>query len=245
MKPHPIPASKSPLGADRLAQIARSAPEGPDVGRIDRVIAIGVATGLFPCATLLLSMGYDFGREYGLLCLPPTLFFAWVIWLVARNVVLAFRKRVPEPPLNRWRRLLLAAAIPAGFLGCALGCMGLSLAGCSRPCALLSLFGIPAAAILALVFILWPRPGILLVMLLLSMTFLVPNCACDNVVNHRWIAWLGLSPACYAIGVTIALLCISTLQSRQHVALSASCCWVGVSGSLVFFIGHHFLHYPW
>jgi len=200
---------------------------------------------LFPCAFLLLSAAYDFGREYILIGILPTLFIAGVIWLIASNVLFAFRWRLPKPPLNRWRRLLLASAIPAGFFASALGCMGPSLRGCSRTCAWLSLFGISAAAIGSLVYTVWPRPGILLLMLLLSMSFLVPNCACDNVVNHRWIAWLGLSPACFSMGVIVALLSISTLHTRQRVVLSASCSWLGVAGSLAFFVGHHFLHYPW
>ena len=208
-------------------------------------MAVAIGTVLFPCAILLLSAAYDFGREYILIGILLTLFFAGVIWLIARNVLFAFRRCLPEPPLNRWTRLLLASAIPAGFFASALGCMGPSLSGCSHPCALLSLFGISAATIGSLVYIAWPRRGILLLMLLLCMSFLVPNCACDNVVNHRWIAWLGLSPACYSVGVIGALLSISTLHTRQRVVLSASYSWLGIAGTLAFFVGHHFLYSPW
>ncbi len=236
----------SPRIADRPPRIAESASERRDAGEIcNRVLAVAVAAAFFPCASLLLSMAYDFGHENILVCILLTLFFALVVCLIARNALYAFRRRLPEPPLNCWKRLLLASAIPAGFFACALGCMGLPLRGCSPTCALLSLFGIPAAAIGSLLYVLWPRPGILLLMLALSMSFLIPNCACDNIVNHRWITWLGLSPACYSMGMTIALLSVSTLLTRRRVALSASCSWLGVTGCLAFFVCHHFLHYPW
>ncbi len=245
MEQHPI-QHLSPVVAEGPSGSADPAPEGRDAGQIwNRVLALGIAAGLVPCAILLLSMACDFGREYILVSVLATPFFALSVWLVARNVWFAFCRPVPKSPLNRRRRLLLAAAIPVGFFACALGCMGLSLRGCSRTCASLSLFGIPAAAIGSLVYIIWPRPGVLLLMLLLSMSFLAPNCVCDNVVNDRWIALLGLSPACYSIGVVIALLSISTLHTRQRVGLSATYSWLGVAGCLAFFVCHHFLHYPW
>lgn len=162
----PFAVSENPVVPERLSEIAAPPANRRGAGRIfDRVIAVAIAAGLLPCTTLLLSMDYDFGREYSVLCILPTLFFACVIWLIAWNVLFAFRGRLPQSPLSRWRRLLLASAIPAGLFASALGCMGLSLTGCSRTCGMLSLFGIPAGAIVSLAYIFWPRPGILLAML--------------------------------------------------------------------------------
>lgn len=143
----PFAVSENPVVPERLSGIAAPPANRRGAGRIfDRVIAVAITAGLLPCATLLLSMGYDFGREYSVLCILPTLFFACVIRLIARNVLFAFRGRLPQSPLSRWRRLLLASAIPAGLLASALGCMGLSLTGCSRTCGINSA-GVDKAAI--------------------------------------------------------------------------------------------------
>jgi len=212
---------------------------------ISRGITYAIAAGLLPCVVLLLAMGYDFGREHFLLSILPTLFFVALIWLTARNLLVAFLSPGSQRPFHGWKRALLSLTIPAGFFASALGCMGPSLTGCSRTCAWLSLIGIPAAAIAATAYLAWPRPWILVLLLLVSLGFLVPNCTCDNVVNHRWIVWLGLSPACFSLGATIALLAISALHVRQNVLWSATCAWGGVGGCLAFFVCHHFLHYPW
>ena len=233
---------------DRRCQpMALSASRHKDQGpiSISRGITCAIAAGLLPCVVLLLAMGYDFGREHFLLSILPTLFFVALIWLTARNLLVAFLSPGSQRPFHGWKRALLSLTIPAGFFASALGCMGPSLIGCSRTCAWLSLIGIPAAAIAAMAYLAWPRPWILVLLLLVSLGFLVPNCTCDNVVNHRWIVWLGLSPACFSLGATIALLAISALHVRQNVLWSATCAWGGVGGCLAFFVCHHFLHYPW
>ena len=210
-----------------------------------KVIAILLVLGLAVCSLLLLVAGYDFGREYFLLSVAPIVFFLAVLWLIGRNTAHAFQVPAPAAPLRLRARLLLVLAIAAGFVASALGCMGLSFFGCTSICMFLSHVWIPLTGAVTLLYLAFPRPGVLAVLLLLCLAFLVPNCACDNVVNHRWIELWDVSPACFSLGITISLASISALYTQRAVRVSGICVWLGVTVCLFFWVGHHFFHFPW
>jgi hypothetical protein len=208
------------------------------------MLPVVMLTGLLATTLLLAVATYDFAIQFRWLALPPAAMFVAILWTGISNTLNAARARelVVQPV---WKQVVLAGAIPCGFLASSLGCMGIELAGCTTMCNLLTRGAIPLTFIIAIVYVLAPRAWLLMLLACASLVFLIPNCRCDNVINHRWIHLLGLSPACFSLGVTIAMTSIAAISTGRRFWISAGLGWSAVSACFAFFIAHHYFDYPW
>lgn len=152
----------------------------------------------------------------------------------------------PGPnPLGAGARAFLLAAVPLGFLASRLDCMGLSLATCSPRCSFLANAWTPFIAVLVL-WHGWRRSASsLLLVLVASASFLIPNCLCANPLNSWWIDRIGQSPMCYAASVALASTSSLCLLSRRHAAWSVGVIGAALAILVAFFVGHHYYGVPW
>ena len=208
------------------------------------ILPVLMLTALLATTLLFAVATYDFAIQFRWLAIPPALLFIAILYTGISNTLTAARTS-QALPRSIGPRILLTTAIPFGFLASSLGCMGIQLAGCTTTCNLLTRGAIPLTFILALTYIFFPRRWLLTLIASASVIFLIPNCSCDNVINHRWIHLLGLSPACFSLGVTIAMTSIAAISTGRRFWISALLAWSAVSACFTFFIAHHYFDYPW
>ena len=210
-------------------------------------LPVMLLTGLMAASALLAAATYDFAVQFRWLAIGPATLFAAILSVAIRNTLAVARSgasvTLPKPS----QRALLVFAIPAGFLASSLGCMGMELAGCTPTCNTLTRGAIPLTLVAAIAYMFAPRGRgwLLLLLTCVSLLFLIPNCRCDNVINHRWINLLGQSPACFSLGVTIAMTSVAALSTGRRVWFSAGLAWAAVGACFSFFIAHHMFHFPW
>jgi hypothetical protein len=149
--------------------------------------------------------------------------------------------RIGERRARGW----LIAAIPAGFLVSSLDCTGLALEGCSAFCAFVKLVWVPAIGLVCISYALTGARRSLLAVTMMCFVPLVPHCVCRNAANAWWIDGLGASPECYIWGFTVSVIAATALSRSAPRMPSLIVCGLIVSGALAFFVGHHYLGFPW
>jgi hypothetical protein len=191
-------------------------------------------------AALLGRFALDFIAEMSLLLsIPFVCLVAATISVASANI---FRRPLQETGSAKERAFFLAA-IPAAFFASSLDCMGLSVAGCSAFCTFVKLAWIPLMAILCIAGFF--SPWFLTAVLAMSFLPLVPHCVCYNAGNGWWIERIGSSPVCYVWGFAVSLTAVSAMRRGGGQWVSMILCAAIISGAFVFFIGHHYFHFPW
>ncbi|HKA16700.1 MAG TPA: hypothetical protein VKN18_00150 [Blastocatellia bacterium] len=142
-----------------------------------------------------------------------------------------------------WR--LLLAAIPISLFASSLDCTGLSPYGCSPFCTFVKLVWIPVIAGLCVAYFVLVKRVWLVLINLAAFVALIPHCVCYNVGNGWWIDVLGASPLCYGWGFLVSVLVVGSTRSRANLGLSLLLSLIIISGSIGFFVSHHYFHYPW
>lgn len=188
---------------------------------------------------------YDFSRFEPLVAVPVWLVFLGTFWLVATNLLTAFRGTETANAAGWWSRFALVAAIPVGLLASGLDCTGASLSGCSPVCSFLIKIWTPLVALAAAAYVVTGRPWLLTAVTAMCLVFLVPNCRCYNPMNSWWLHRLRLSPACFAASLWVGVIAITALSWRRLVPLAAVACWLINTILLGFFVGHHYFQFPW
>jgi len=164
--------------------------------------------------------------------------------VIACHIVFWNREGDNEPASKAGTGFFLAS-IPVAFWVSSLDCTGLSISGCSPFCTFIKLVWIPLIALTgAAVF--FTRKRVLLTLILL-MTFvpLVPHCVCYNAANAWWIDRAGNSPECFVWGFVVSLVAFGAMGREPRQWISSAIIISIIAGGLGFFIGHHFLGFPW
>lgn len=213
----------------------------------DRVTGGGwlMLTALAAGLVIVTRGTYDLSRLDSLLPLPLWLFFFFSVGLIVANVRSAFQGLESQKQIIPFLRAALVLAIPAGFLGAALDCMGLSLSGCTPVCTFLVRGWFHLIVIAAAAYLVTGRTWLLLSITLMSFVYLIPNCACFNPMNAWWLQHLHKSPACFGAGYWVSLIAVAALLWKRFTLASAITCWMINVVLLAFFVGHHFYHIPW
>jgi hypothetical protein len=142
-------------------------------------------------------------------------------------------------------RGLLLAMIPLGFLASSLDCSGLTLMGCSPYCGFIKTIWISALAAISVAYFFSDSGLLLSLILLMSFAPLFPHCVCFNIGNGWWIERVGASPVCYAWGFAASLIAVSALIASRKVWPSLITGYGIIGGATVFFVSHHYFHFPW
>ena len=215
------------------------------MGRSGRLQYSLLIAGLILAAVLLIRFAVDFSREMNLLL--AALFWLLVAGSLAVSGANIFRglKNRPPLPVAGTSRMLLLAFIPLGFLASSLDCTGLSLEGCSSFCTFVKLVWIPLIAVACAANFFTGKGWLLTALTAMAFVPLVPHCVCYNVGNGWWIDLLGASPVCYVWGFVVSLISISALRTGARTWLSLAVTGAIIGGATVFFISHHYFHFPW
>src|SRR5262249_8456876 len=139
----------------------------------------------------------------------------------------------------------LLLAVPLGFLASALDCTGLSLSGCSGFCTFVKNVWIPIIALGVITYLVTESRAVLLSMSVMSLLPIMPHCVCYNVANAGWIDHIGASPECYAWGLAVSVVALSSVTRGVNRWASVALCYSIIAGSTAFFLGHHYFHFPW
>lgn len=200
--------------------------------------------GAVIAALLLGRFAIDFGRWMPIwLAVPSWVLVAATIVVAGRN---AFRRERSSPPaLAPWARLVLVATVPLAFVGSSLDCMGLSLGGCTTTCALLKSVWFPALLVACGFAAITAKGSALTAVIALSFVPLIPHCVCRNPVNAWWMDRLGTSPMCLSWGFVASVVALGALVQRSHVRAALGVSGAITAGTLGFFLGHHYFHFPW
>ena len=192
------------------------------------------------CTVLLGRFAVDFSTEFVWLAAPFCLLVVAALGLSAANLVAR-----PAPAPSPVVRALLAALVPLAFVAASLGCMGLTLDGCSPFCTFVKLAWIPLAAVLAAACAATRRWWLLAALSAAAVVPLWPHCICYNAANGWWIDRLGASPTCYTWGTMVTVIAVSALGAGARPVASLLLSGAIVGGALTFFVGHHYFHFPW
>lgn len=205
------------------------------------LMVVALTAGL----VIVVRGAYDLSRLDPLLPFPVWLFFFFSFGLILANVLSAFERSRSQNQISPWIRAALILAIPAGFLGAALDCMGLALSGCSPACMFLVRGWFHLTVIAAVAYLVMGRSWLLVSITLLSFVYLIPNCVCYNPMNAWWLHHLHRSPACFGAGYWVSLIAVAALLWKRFTLAAAVTCWIINLVLLAFFVGHHFYHIPW
>lgn len=194
---------------------------------------------------LLVKFALDFTSEMSLMFAAPF----WLLALASVGVAIwntaGASRRGPRNSLSRSARIILLAMIPLGFFASSLDCTGLSLAGCGPFCSFIKVIWIPALAVACASYFFTDSRLILPVLSVMSFAPLLPHCVCFNVGNGWWIERIGASPVCYIWGFVSALISLSALSFERKAWPSILSGAAIIGGATVFFVSHHYFHFPW
>jgi hypothetical protein len=204
--------------------------------------------GVVISAVLLIRFAIDFSQGMKWWLAAP--FCVLVIVALGVGVANVFStarsERVPtHRPLCDAKRPLLLAAIPLAFLASSLGCMGLSLQGCSPFCTFVKLVWIPLLAIACTIYFFVGKRAWLTATAAMSFVPLVPHCVCYNVGNGWWIDRIGASPLCYGWGFVVSVIAVGALSKGARLWPSLVVCLTIIAGATGFFVSHHHFQFPW
>jgi hypothetical protein len=204
--------------------------------------------GLVISAVLLIRFAIDFseGMKWWLAA-PFCLLVIVALGVGVANVfsVVKSENVTTHRPLRDAKGVLLLAAIPLGFLASSLGCMGLSLQGCSPFCTFVKLVWTPLIAAVCAGYFFSGKQGWLTAIVAMSFVPLVPHCVCYNVGNAWWIDRIGASPLCYGWGFVVSIIAAGALRRAEGLWPSLVVCFAIIAGASAFFVSHHYLHFPW
>lgn len=218
-----------------------SSPEGL---RPDRVTRSLLAIGLVAVTILLLRFSVDFSAGI-ILNTAFRALVALTLALAAIQTAAVWRTKETIPAESSPARKALVLLIPAAFVAASLDCTGLSPRGCSSWCTFVKSALIPLIALLAFAYAARQSVRLLSLILAISLATLVPHCACYNMANAWWIDRLGASPVCYAWGVAVSIVASAAMCTGRFIRSSIILCSAITAGSLAFFVGHHYLAFPW
>lgn len=155
---------------------------------------------------------------------------------------LTWRPRRPTATPGRRLRIALIAAVPLSYVVMSIACTGYLEVGCTRACGLLRYTAAPLA-VLSLVAA-GRDPRFYGYAVLAAAAALVPNCVCDNFLNHPWVGWLGSSPMCYFFPFVVTLVAITGLRGLYpRLCLVAAA--AGSVGAAAIGLSHQLLGFPW
>jgi hypothetical protein len=206
-------------------------------------------------AVLLVSFAYGFYAEMSP-WLSATFLGLVLISLLVSGANIAYFIRggtIKETIVARqWLRWPLMMAIPLAYLAASLDCTGLSPAGCTPFCTFIKSVWIPLLAIVCAAWIFFAvrkqgrgNSAFPTAILLMSLVPIAPHCICYNPGNGMWIEMIGASPVCYAWGLAVSVISVSSVISGKPVLQSTLVCYAIISGALAFFAAHHFFRFPW
>ena len=201
--------------------------------------------GLVVSAVLLIRFAIDFSEGMKWWLAAPFCLLVVVALVVGIANVFGEPTSESETPHRGAKPALLLAAIPFAFLGSSLGCMGLSLQGCSPFCTFVKLAWIPLLSIVCVIYFLFGKPASLTAIAVMSFVPLFPHCVCYNVGNAWWIDRIGASPLCYGWGFAASVIAVSALRRGDRMWVSVATCVAIVTGATGFFVAHHYFHFPW
>lgn len=162
--------------------------------------------------------------------------------MAALLALLTARPRRSAAPPGRWLRAALIATVPLSYVVMSIACTGYLDVGCTRVCGLLRYTAAPLA-VLSLVAA-GRDPRFYGYAVLAAATALVPNCVCDNFLNHPWVGWLGASPMCYFFPFAVTLVAITGLRGLYpRLCLAAAA--AGSVGAAAIGLSHQLLGFPW
>jgi hypothetical protein len=211
----------------------------------DRLQQWLLRAGLVISAVLLIRFAIDFaeGMKWWLAA-PFCLLVILALGAGVANVFSAARTESVTAHPDAKRALLLAA-IPLAFLASSLGCMGLSLQGCSPFCTFVKLVWIPMIALVCAIYFVFGKQLWLTAITALSFVPLFPHCVCYNVGNAWWIDRIGASPLCYGWGFAVSIIAVGALRIARHLQPSLVVCFTIIAGAAGFFVSHHYFQFPW
>jgi hypothetical protein len=212
-----------------------------DVVRTHRLL---LCAGSALASALLLKFAWDFSGGPVALTLPLWLLVITAAGALALNTAAAWKGGVIGRSGGRLVAALLLS-IPLGFLASSLDCTGLAARGCAPFCTFVKAAWVPLVAAVALLYHLTGRGAILLALTAMLFVPLAPHCVCGNPANLWWIRNVGASPQCYLWGFAASLLAVTAQYEGAWLRLSLAACYAIVGGALSFFVGHHYLHFPW
>ncbi|HYL97325.1 MAG TPA: hypothetical protein VEZ90_00095 [Blastocatellia bacterium] len=195
-------------------------------------------------SVLLFKFALDFSVQPLPLSVPFWTLVICAVGLLAYNAASPGKKGV-DAELRPVYRAALLLIVPAGFFAASLGCTGLAPFGCTPFCTFIKLVWVPAVGIAALVYSFRPSPRILLLITAMCFVPLYPHCVCSNAANEWWIERFGTSGECYVWGFTCGLIVLTAVRKQCAVRASLSVSGMIVTGSMAFFVGHHYFKFPW
>jgi len=201
--------------------------------------------GLVVSAVLLIRFAIDFSGGMKWWLAAPFCLLVIVALVVGIANVFGEPTLESETPHRGTKPALLLAAIPFAFLASSLGCMGLSLQGCSPFCTFVKLAWIPLLSVVCVIYFLFGKPAWLTAIAVMSFVPLFPHCVCYNVGNAWWIDRIGASPLCYGWGFVASVIAVSALRRGPRMWVSVATCGAIVTGATGFFVAHHYFHFPW
>ena len=201
--------------------------------------------GLVVSAVLLIRFAIDFSEGMKWWLAAPFSLLVIVALVVGIANVFGEPTSESETPNRGAKPALLLAAIPFAFLASSLGCMGLSLQGCSPFCTFVKLVWIPLLSIVCVIYFLFGKPAWLTAIAVMSFVPLFPHCVCYNVGNAWWIDRIGASPLCYGWGFVASVIAVIALRRGDRMWVSVVTCGAIVTGATGFFVAHHYFHFPW
>jgi hypothetical protein len=211
----------------------------------DRLQQWLLRAGLVISAILLIRFAIDFSEGMKWWLAAPFCLLVIVALAVGVANVFGGPTSEAETPRRGAKPALLLAAIPLGFLASSLGCMGLSLQGCSPFCTFVKLAWIPLLAIVCAIYFFFGKRTWLTAIAVMSFVPLFPHCVCYNVGNAWWIDRIGASPLCYGWGFVASVIAVSALRRGDRMWVSVVTCGAIITGATGFFVAHHYFHFPW
>jgi hypothetical protein len=198
-------------------------------------------------AVLLLRFAVDFSGQGLRLAVPFWGLVALTLTVMAANNLSGRPTRGGDDDKDKARRAeaWLLSLIPVGFFASSLDCTGLSLRGCSTFCTFIKLIWIPLVGAVCVGYYLRRDRRGPAVLLLLSFVPLIPHCICYNVANAWWIDHIGASPECYGWGFVVSTLTVGALAVGKRYLVTIIVNSLIVTGSLGFFVAHHYFGFPW
>ena len=203
-----------------------------------------LCAGSVLASALLLKFAWDFSGGPAALTLPLWLLVVAAIGVLFLNTAAAWKGGVNRRP-GGWLATALLLSIPLGFLAASLDCTGLAARGCAPFCTFVKVAWVPLTAAAALLYLRTGRDVILLALTAMIFLPLAPHCICGNPANVWWIRNVGASPQCYLWGFAAGLLAVTSLYEGSWRRLTLATCCAIVGGALSFFVGHHYLRFPW
>jgi hypothetical protein len=195
-------------------------------------------------AVLLIRFAIDFGERMSWWLVVP-FWLLIIVTLIVAAIAVSGSQIAPVATQDRTLQRLVLTTIPLAFIASSLDCSGLKAFGCSPYCTFVKLVWIPLITAACITYHFSNNRFWLKAIFVMSFVPLAPHCVCYNVGNGWWIERLGASPLCYGWAFTVTLVATRTLIRAHGYWRSLTVSSLIITGAFVFFVAHHYFHYPW